>query len=102
MEIALTLAGLVAVAVKIGSALKFIEAKDWLALRNQVGAWIIGILVIFWGATIQSIQDQEISGIALTAMTASTKFYIGFALGSVGSVIYDAIVSNDNNRTSKV
>jgi hypothetical protein len=101
-DVALTFAGLIAVGIKIMSVLKFVEAKDWLAFRNQVGAWLVGIVVVFWGANIQGISATEIGGIALGDMTLPTLAYIGLALGSTGSLVYDGLSSLDNNRTAKI
>lgn len=101
-DIALSFAGLIAVGIKIISTAKFIETKDYKALAYQVGAWLVGIVLVLWGSTIQGIQANEIGGITLADMTLSTKLYIGFALGSTGSLIVDGIKAIDNNQSSKI
>lgn len=102
MDIALSFAGLLAVGIKILSVVKFVEQKDTKSLAYQLGAWVVGILLVLWGAEIQGIQATQFGDITLGDMTFWTKIYIGFALGSTGSLVYDGITAVDNNRTSRL
>lgn len=102
MDIALSFAGLIAVGVKIVSVAKFIETKNWKSLQYQVLAWAVFVVLAFWGANIQGIQNTVIGEIQLGDMTAATLLYIGFALGSTASLGVDVIKAIDNNSTSKV
>lgn len=102
MDIALSFAGLIAVGVKIVSVLKFVEAKDWKSLQYQVAAWVVFIALAFWGANIQGIENTVIGDIELGDMTAATLLYVGFALGSTGSLAVDVLKAIDNKSTTKV
>lgn len=100
--IALTFVGLVTLGIKIMSTLKFIKDRDFEALYWQLGAWGVGIVLVLWAAHIQVINDTLIGTLALWQMDIPTQLYVGLALGSTGSFLYDRTVARDNNRVSKI
>ncbi len=94
--------GFVALLVKFTSVTKFIEAKDWKALRVQVYAWVIAVVGVFFASEVQGLQQYVISNVALEDMSFWTLLYIGLGLGSTGSLAADALRAVDGNSTTRV
>lgn len=97
-----TLLGAAALVWKVMDLLKFVEQKDWRAVRNQVEVMVLGVIALFVLAQTDFAQFVPIAhDFTLATVNGWSIAWIGLSVASVGSVGYDFKKSVDNTDTAK-
>lgn len=98
MEI-FSLAILAALVGKVMTVLKAI-GKDWNMVWTQVAVWVIGVAVVCLGVHTTWAGTIVIQDVALWNMNLADQIFLGIAVGSGISQLYDFKKARDNGDTA--
>lgn len=89
-------------AALVGKAMTVIKAigKDWNMVITQVGVWVLGWLVALLAAHSTWGSELVIQNVSLGNMNAADLGFLGLAIGSGISQVYDFKKARDNTDTA--
>jgi hypothetical protein len=80
------------------------ELRNWSSQKNavvtQAVAWLAGVVCVLVFAQTQFAVGVSVAGIALVKLNFWSQVFIGLAVGSSGSTIFDGIKAVDNTQST--